>query len=572
MTNAEPVDKASRERTAELVPALHDGLGHWPWWLALVLVISTLVVYQRVWHAGFIWDDDDHLTANPAMTAPHGLRMIWSSLAVSRYYPLTLTSFWFQRRLWGLSPRPYHLVNVALHAVNGVLLYFVLRRLRIRAAWLAAMLWVLHPVNVESAAWITELKNTQSGLFFFLAVLCFLRFEGCGKHESGQPEIRKRKNGETTAANGWYALALLCGLTAMLSKPSTVILPLALLLCVWWERGASPRTDRGWRWADVRRIAPFLILALVMSAWTIIEQRGNILWTGTTEWKLSMAERLVIAGRAAWFYVAKVLWPVQLTFVYPRWAVDAGALSSWMPLAALIVVGVVLWRWRRQAWAQAALFGFGFFVAALLPVLGFFDVYYFRYSFVADHLQYLASAGLIAVVANGAATVCDRTGRLGQQMKLVTAAVAVLWLGALTWKQACIYQDLETLWRDTLAKNPRCWLADNNLGNMLLKQGRLQEAIGHYEQALMVKPDCAEAHGDLGNALVLARKLEQAIEQYEQALQIQPQNAAAHNNLGNALLRAGKVKEAIEHYEQALRLQPDFTLAQNGLARALAAQ
>jgi len=123
-----------------------------PWLLALVLVIATFVAYQPVWHAGFIWDDDDHLTANPAMTAPHGLRMIWSSLAVSRYYPLTLTSFWVQRRFWGLNPMPYHVVNIALHAINGVLVFLVLRRLRIPAAWLAAMLWALHPVNVESAA------------------------------------------------------------------------------------------------------------------------------------------------------------------------------------------------------------------------------------------------------------------------------------------------------------------------------------------------------------------------------------------------------------------------------------
>jgi tetratricopeptide (TPR) repeat protein len=518
--------------------------------LVLVLLIVTFAAYQSVWHAGFIWDDDDHLTANPAMTAPHGLRMIWSSLAVSRYYPLTLTTFWVQRRFWGLNPMPYHLVNIALHAINGILVFLVLRRLRVRAAWLAAMLWVLHPVNVESAAWITELKNTQSGALFFLAVLCFLRFE-------------------TTATNGWYALALLCGLAAMLSKPSTVVLPLAMLLCLWWERGGWSRSDRGWRRADLRRIAPFFILASGMSAWTVIEQRGHILRAGTAEWKLSMPERLVIAGKAVWFYAAKLFWPVPLAFVYPRWAVDAEALSSWMPLAGLVVVAIVLWVWRRQVWARAGLFGFGFFVAALLPVLGFFDVYYFRYSFVADHFQYLASVGLIAVVASGAAMVCDRAGRLGRQIGAVAAAVVLLLLAALTWRQGHIYCDVETLWRDTLTKNPQCWMAHNNLGATLASLGRVPEAMGQYEQALRINPDSATAHNDLGSALTGQGRLPEAIAHYEQALRLKPNYPEAHNNLGAALMREGRLQEAISHYEQALRLRPAYPEAHYYLANAL---
>src|SRR5208283_2316623 len=152
------------------------------WFLTVGFLAIAFFVYQPAWHAGFIWDDDDHLTANPAMTAPHGLKMIWSSLATSRYYPLTLTTFWVQRQLWELDPLPYHMVNIALHALSGFLIFLVLRRLRVPAAWLAAMLWVLHPVNVESVAWITELKNTQSGVFFFLSILCFLRFEADRKH------------------------------------------------------------------------------------------------------------------------------------------------------------------------------------------------------------------------------------------------------------------------------------------------------------------------------------------------------------------------------------------------------
>src|ERR1700733_4785334 len=224
MTGRKPIDDFPHRQMRAFSPVTKALLARPPWFLALVLAVVTFIAYQPAWHAGFIWDDNDHLTANPAMTARHGLRMIWSSLSVSRYYPLTLTSLWFEHRLWAFNSMPYHLVNISLHVVNGILVYLILRRLRIPSAWLAAMLWVLHPVNVESVAWITEMKNTQSGLFFFLSVLCFLRFDAQKKYR-------------------WYAAALACGSAAMLSKPSTVVLPLALLLCIWWEQ-------KDWRLAD----------------------------------------------------------------------------------------------------------------------------------------------------------------------------------------------------------------------------------------------------------------------------------------------------------------------------------
>jgi tetratricopeptide (TPR) repeat protein len=509
------------------------------------LVIATFIAYQPVWHAGFIWDDDDHLTANPAMTMPHGLRMIWSSLAVSRYYPLTLTSFWVEHRLWGLDPLPYHLVNVLLHAMNGVLVFFLLRRLRVRAAWLAAMLWALHPVNVESVAWITELKNTQSGLFFFLALLCFLR------SETG------------AARRGWYSLALLSGLAALLSKPSTVVLPLALLLCVWWDRGF-------WRSVDIWRITPFVILALGMSALTVVEQRGHIERTGTAEWNLGMAERFVIAGKAVWFYASKLFWPTPLTFVYPRWQSNAVSLGSWLGLIAVVVGGALLWIRRRQSWARAGLLGCGYFVLSLLPVLGFLDVYYFRYSYVADHFQYLASMGLIALTVTGVATICQRAGRPGRVLGTLTGAIVLLILGGRTWGQVHLYRDSETLWSDTLTKNPQCWMAHNNLGAALVVLGRAQEAKEHYEQSLRINPRNAEAYNNLGNVFWQEGLVGDARERYEQALQIKPDYPEAHNNLGAVLYQAGQRDEAIEQYRQALHSKPDYADAHCNLGSALA--
>jgi tetratricopeptide (TPR) repeat protein len=439
---------------------------------------------------------------------------------------------------------PYHLVNIALHAVNGVLLFSLLRRLRVPAAWLAAIVWVLHPVNVESVAWITELKNTQSAAFFFLALLCFLRFEaGAGRR--------------------WYALALLWGLAAMLSKPSTVVLPLVLLLCVGWQR-------RRWRWLDMVRIAPFFGLALGTSALTIIEQHGHIVRDGMADWQLGVAKRLIIASKAVWFYAAKLLWPVKLAFVYPRWEVQADSFPSWLPLAGLVAVGMVMWVWRGQRRVQAMLFGVGFFVAALLPVLGFFDVYYFRYSYVADHFQYLACIGLISLAVSAGTAICERAGQWGRNLGTLAAAIVLLILGVCTCERARSYQNLETLWRDTLAKNPNAWMAHNNLGALLQLSGRETEAIEHYEQSLQINPRNAEAHNNFGNVFLLEGKVSDAIGHYEQAVRIKPDYAEAHYGLGLALARLGRVQEAMGHYEQALRIKPDYAEAHYELGLALA--
>ena len=480
-------------------------LMHRSWLLAVVLIVATLAVYQSVWRAGFIWDDDHHLTNNPAIISHDGVRMIWSSLRTSRYYPLTLTTFWVQRRLWGLCPLPYHLFNVVLHAINGILVYFALQRLRAPAPWLGALLWAIHPVNVESVAWITELKNTQSGCFFLLAVLCYFRFESSAQWK-------------------WYGLSLLCGAAAFLSKPSTVILPLVLLLSIWWRQGFVRRGD--W-W----RMVPFLAMAAGMSVLTIIEQRGQILRLGGTEWKLPLVDRFLVAGRAIWFYAAKLVWPEHLIFVYPRW--DLSVQSRWCcaGVLALAVLCLVLWGFRRERWARAGLFGAAFFVIALSPVLGFFDVFYFQYSFVADHFQYLASIGLIALMAGAAATVCAKFGRTGRRFGVVMAVVILATLGILTWRRGWIYHDNETLWRDTLAKNTACWMAYTNLGNLLQESGSNSEAVTLYEQALRIKPDYPTGRNDLAVALLALGRTDEAIRQLNLALRTNPDLIEALDNL-----------------------------------------
>ena len=492
------------------------------WKPGALLVLLTVAAYLPALRGGFIWDDDDHLTQNRAVLSANGWKRIWSSLGVSRYYPLTLTSFWAQHRLWGLNPLPFHAVNVALQAVNAVLLWMVLRRLNVPGAWLGAAVWAVHPVNVESVAWVTELKNTQSGFFFLLAALFYLRFED---------GVRPRD----------YVLALLCGAAAMLSKPSTVVLPAVLLLCSWWRRGR-------WNWV---RLLPLVALAAGMSLLTIVEQRHHIQTEGAAEWTLTWAQRLALAGRAVWFYAGKLVWPVNLTFIYPRWELP----GTWLPLAALVVVAGILVYFRRQPRVRAALFGWSCFVVALLPVLGFFDIYFFVYSFVADHFQYLASMALIALVM----AVVPRAIGIGV---LIVFALA-------TWRLAPVYRNSESLWRDTLRKNPQAWMACINLGSELQSQGKLSEAMAQYERAREIKPDCAEAYNDLGDALLEKGQVALSLANCQEALRLKPNYADAHCNLGNALLRLNRTGDAIAHYEEALRLRPEYADAHNDLGSAL---
>jgi tetratricopeptide (TPR) repeat protein len=535
------------------------------------LLALTVVTHWPALHNGFIWDDDDHLTANPAMTLPGGLRQIWTTVAFSRYYPLTLTTFWAERRLWGLNPLPYHAVNIVVHAANAVLIFVLLRRLNIRGAWVAAALWGVHPINVESVAWITELKNTQSGLFFFASLLCFLWFE------------RQEKR-------AWFALALATFAAALLSKPSAVVLPLVLLLLAWWQRGRL-------RKADFLRAAPFFALSVAMSLLTVVEQRGQIA-RSTQDWSLTLTGRLIVAGNALWFYAAKLLWPVNLSFIYHRWEINADSLVSLVPLLGIIGVGAVLWRYRRHLWARAASFGIGYYAIALLPVLGFLDIYFFRYSFVADHFQYLASLGILTlVVAGGTMLFRQRAARWA------IAVVAIAGLSVLSWHHAQVFHDDETLWRDTIAKNPGAFVAfanlggiyngkhlyveseryfrealrlkpgflegESNLGLALTEQHRYGEAELALQEALRIKPDYSKALYCLGHLYYMMKKPAEAEEYFHRAILAEPTMAEAYYDLGTLLLEQGRSDEAAKCYRLALSLQPDYALVNSNLAKIL---
>lgn len=513
------------------------------WVLGLILLAAVILTYQPVWYAGFIWDDEAYVTANPTNAGLIGLKEIWTIQAAS-ICPLVLTTFWVEHALWGLQPLPYHLVNVLMQGACAVVLWRVLRSLQIPGAWLGAALWALHPVQVESTAWVAELKNTQSGLFYLLAILFFVK------------GLKARKSDDRKSWNWNYALTLLFAALAMASKSSTVVLPVVLCLCAWWVEGR-------WHWRNLVIVAPIFLMSVVASGVTMWPQTVD----DPTDPQIprSWPERLATAGDAVWFYLGKLLWPYPLSAIYPRWQIDASQWASYLPLLAVMIVLIILWL-NRRSWARPYFFAFGYFLVTMLPVLGLIEQNFWRFSFVEDHLQYLASIGPLALSGAGLAMLADFTIAERTWLQSTLCAGLLLVLGIVSWQRSWVYESQETFWTDTLAKNPNCWTAHYNLANAIIQNGRVDEAISHYQKTLEINPRYAYAHNNLGAAFMVKGRLDEAIEEYQKALKGKPTDAEAHYNLGNALFRKGRTDEAIAHYEEAIRLKPNYTNAQNNLA------
>ena len=511
-----------------------------PVWQGGLIILLVFLAYLPALRGGFIWDDDYYVTQNPTLHDLGGLQRIWFKVgAVPQYYPMVHTTFWLEYHLWGLNPVGYHLINVLLHATAAILLWQVLLRLRIRGAWLAAVLFALHPVCVESVAWITERKNVLSAVFYFAAALAYLRFAAWA--EPGGPNRLRWY---------WYLGALVLFMAALSSKTVTCSLPAALLLVSWWKKG---RVQRG----EILPLLPFFVLGVGLGLLTAWIEKYHVGAQGAA-WSLTFSERCLIAGRALWFYAGKLVWPVPLAFIYPRWKIEPAVWWQWLfPVAAAGVVAG-LWLARRRL-GKGPLVAVLFFAGTLGPALGFVNVYPMRYSFVADHFQYLAGVGLITLCAAG----------LARMPRIIPATLVVL-LGALAWQQAGIYRNLETLWRDTLAKNPDCWLAHNNLGLLLNNQGRNEEAMEHYRKAVQIDPNDFEALYNLGIALAAQGQFNEAIENFRKAIQIKPNDCDALNNLGIALAAKGRFDEAFENFRKAIQINPNDCDALDNLGTALA--
>jgi protein O-mannosyl-transferase len=510
-----------------------------------VILLATFAAYGPALRGGFVWDDDAYVTANPLLTAPDGLARIWfSSHTQSQYFPLVFTTLRVEYALFGLDPFGYHVVNVLLHGLNALLVWAALARLAVPGAWLAAAIFALHPVQVETAAWITELKNTESTFFSLLALLAWLRFTD----DDSERPLR------------FLALSLVLYQLALFSKTTASTLPAALVLSLWVRgRALGPR-----RWLE---IAPFVALGLAMGLVSIWWERHLGNYAEAFGVSLGWPERVLVATRALWFYLGKLVWPATLSFSYPRWELDPRDPAQWLWAMACVALAASLW-WTRGRLGRGPLAAAAFFAATLSPMLGFVPLFTFYYSFVADHYQYFACVGPIALFAAGA----SRLAPVWPTLRGGAAAGLLAALAALTWQQAGAYRSHEALWRDTLAKNPGSWMARNNLGVLLQERGELDEAETHFRESMALHPDNAEARFNLANLLVGAGRTEEALEHYEAAVRLRPGRVQFHAGLGRALLTLGRSDAAVAAYREALLRDPESVPARLGLALALERQ
>jgi Tfp pilus assembly protein PilF len=572
---------------------------------AFALLVMVLAVYLPVMKsAGFIWDDDDHVTNNGRLRNLDGLETLWlHPSSIPQYYPVVHTTFWIEFHLWGLKPTGYHIDNVLLHALAAILLWRALRRLEIPAAFLAAAIFAVHPVQVESVAWVTERKNVLSLVFYLLSFHAYLRCAGddlrSGWDELGREAEELRKDAinsggavdlsakaspsaslSPTASRRWraYALSIFFYILALLSKSVTCSLPAAILLLIYFSHGRL-------RWRDWRPLIPFFALGIAMSMVTGYIEKYRVGASGP-EWDFSVFQRCLIAGRAVWFYAGKLVWPSELSFNYPRWNVDADQWPKFIayPLAALAVVAIA-WFLRKRI-GRGPLVGILFFVGTLTPALGFVNVFPMRFSFVADHFQYHASIGLIVLLA-----VMLRQIALGLSREIslpmlapIGPVIVLAIFGALAWRQAGVYRDPIALWKDTLAKNPTSFLALNNLGDeykVLANQPGTSAAQKAEYRALarecyakeyQVAPNQAIAHWQWGLLLEEDGDLDDARKEMEIAVEKEPRFVLAMNSLASIFLKKHDPAAADQMYQRLLAIEPRFALARYNYAVELEAE
>jgi len=512
-------------------------------WVCALIFGATLLAYFPALRGGFIWDDAGHVT-RPDLQSLQGLTRIWFEVgATQQYYPFLHTAFWIEHRLWGNSPLGYHLLNVLLHATAACLLGGALRRLAVPGAWLAALLFALHPVCVESVAWIAEQKNTLSAVLYLCAAVVYLRFDD------------RRRVASYASATGLFLLALL-------TKSVTATLPAALLVVFWWRRGRL-----SWQ-RDALPLLPWFAAGAAAGWVTSWFERMRIGAEGA-DFALTTVQRCLLAGRVFWFYLGKLFWPADLVFIYPRWTVDPTQFWQWLFSAGLLALVLALWLLRRrEPLIRAATSGLAavlFFGGTLFPALGFINVFPFIYSFVADHFQYLACVGILALVA---ASLAPALARLPRGGGAALAALLLAGLGILTWRQAGMYRDVFTLYQTNIERNPSAWMPYNNLAEALARAGRRIEAIPLLEQALRLRSENPEAENNLGDDLRALGQPQDAIPHLRRAVQLRPDYAEAHNNLGIALIMTGQIADGITEFRTALRLKPNFPLAHYNLGLA----
>jgi tetratricopeptide (TPR) repeat protein len=509
-----------------------------PFFACALLVLAAATAHWPAVYGAFIWDDESSIRENPVIVGAGGLRRIWLSSEQVDYWPVSYTTLWLEWRLWGDEPRAFRITNILLHGLNAVLVWRLARRLAVPWAWLGGLLFAIHPLSVEAVDWIIQ-RKTLLATGFALAAL-----------RTGLAAYQSRR-----ALTYWAAVAMF--LLAMLSKTSAVMTPLVLLVLIWWQtRRVASR--------DLRFAVPWFVVSALLGLVAVWFQEYRAIGEEVVRPE-PLLSRLAAAGYAVWFYAAKALLPLRLSFVYPRWQVDPRWLPSYLPLVALVVLLAVLF-WKRWTWGAGPLAALGYYLLNLLPVLGLADIYFMKYSLVADHWQYLALPGLLALgvgaLGNYAA---DHPAR--RMPTVVVSTVGCLLLLLVCMDRAAVFgaADNEPLWRDTLAKNPDAWMADNNLGRLLALRGDWSEALHFFQEAVRLAPDDALSRYNLAGALQILGKRELAERHYKVALALRPKSVATLNQLGKLASASGRRAEARLYYERALAMKPKNAEALAGI-------
>jgi tetratricopeptide (TPR) repeat protein len=541
-----------------------------PWLQIWLLVVVTCAAYSPVLSNGFVWDDPDYVINNRTLRSTAGLAAMWTDItSLPQWYPITHTTFWVEYHLWGTRPLGYHIDNVLLHVAGALLLWRLLKRLAIPGAWLAAMLFALHPIHVESVAWITERKNTLSTFFYFLAALAYLRTAAGRRLLPDGPGIAGYSPTDPTPAArnvGWATATILLFAAAILSKSVACTLPAALGLFCWWRNGRLGRRD-------ILPLLPMIVIGLAMAwvtSWLEIHQVGATgpRWTFGSSPAGEVVARTLIAGRVLWFYAAKFLAPLNLSFIYPRWHIDTSAAWQFLfPIAAVACV-LALWLLRRR-FGRGPLCAVLFFIGTLVPALGYFNVYPMQFSFVADHFQHLAGIGLATLAAVGLARLNGRFERFGRVLAtLIIAALAIL-----TARQCLVYHDAITLWSDAVAKNPNSWVTQFNLGRAIIDERddeqRYDAAIPYFQRALQNGPDIPDTHVNVGIGFMRLNRPDDARREFLTALSLKPDFAQPMVQLGKLEVLQNHPAQAESWFKNALAVIPGFPEAHAAYARLL---
>lgn len=510
-------------------------------WLAIGLGVGlwalTFIAYRPAASAGFIWDDDDYIEKRFTLWSPTGLSDIWLRPAYSpQYYPMVFTTFRIEWQLWQFNPRGYHEVNIFLHAMSAIVLWRILKRLNLPGAYFAAAIFAVHPVMVESVAWVTERKNTLSLLFYLLALRMYLDFTFPVDASAARARWRA------------YALALLFFVFALLSKTVTSSLPAAILLLVWWRRGRITL-------ADVWPLLPLFVMGMCGGAMTAKMERDHVGAAGP-EWGFTVAQRVLIASRAVWFYVEKLLLPIRLSFMYAKWNIDPARVVNWFfPVALLGVVGGLFL--LRNRIGRGPLVAVLLFMGTLFPALGFVNVFPMRYTFAADHYQYHASIAFLVLVCVAITLLVRRIAGRVKYGGIVAGTSLVMLLAGMTFARSRVYVDRFTLWTDTATKNDH-WMVWGNLGNEAIGRNPPDKAAAafYYRKALERGPDVHDTHYCMGQAYDDMNDHVNAEKEFRRAIEIAPKYSDGHDMLGYTLRKLGRDEEAEGHFRLAMANNP----------------